>query len=92
MATKMENSKLEALLAVARGQKKAKLVLKHCKIVDVYNCAVIEGDIAIEDDLIAGIGDGYEGEEEIDIEGRYALPGFMLGSSNLSIWRRCKNA
>ncbi len=77
MATKMENSKLEALLAVARGQKKAKLVLKHCKIVDVYNCAVIEGDIAIEDDLIAGIGDGYEGEEEIDIEGRYALPGFI---------------
>lgn len=63
---------------VARGDQKADLVLKNCKIVDVFCESIIESDIAIVDGLIAGIGK-YQGEEEIDVKGKYVIPGLIDG-------------
>jgi len=64
------------IVQVARGDKKADTVLKNCKILDVFNEAIIEGDIAITDGLIVGIG-SYNGDNEIDIKGDYVIPGLI---------------
>lgn len=74
----MKNSELKRLIDVAAGRELADLVIKNCKIVDVYNHEILDGDIAICDGKIAGIG-SYEGEKEIDAKGQYASPGFIDG-------------
>ncbi|MDR1774282.1 MAG: adenine deaminase [Clostridioides sp.] len=74
----MEKSKLKKLIEIATGRQKADLVIKNSKIVDVYNFRIIEGDIAISDDLIAGVGE-YSGEVEIDANGKFASPGLIDG-------------
>lgn len=74
----MNNAELKKLIDVASGRELADLVIKNCKIVDVYNHDIIEGDIAICNGKIAGIGN-YEGKKEIDAKGQYASPGFIDG-------------
>jgi adenine deaminase len=64
------------LIDVAMGRRKADLVLKNARIVNVYTHEVIDGSLAIDQGLIAGIG-AYEGEEERDLDGRYLLPGLV---------------
>ncbi|MDK2917702.1 MAG: adenine deaminase [Candidatus Petromonas sp.] len=63
---------------VAAGRKKADLVLKNAKIVNVFTEEIIEGDVAITGKNIVGIG-RYEGEREVDIEGKYIVPGLIDG-------------
>lgn len=72
----MEKNQLKKLIEVAGGKTPADLVIKNCKVVDVYNGVIIEGDIALCDGLIAGVGQ-YEGLAEIDANGQYAAPGFI---------------
>jgi len=72
----MNKKTLKKLIDVASGRLPADLVIKHCKIVDVYSGTITEGDIAISDGIIAGVG-CYEGLKEIDAQGRYAAPGFI---------------
>lgn len=73
----MEKSELRKLIDVAAGRKPADLVLKNGKIVDVYQGSIITGDVAIVDGKIAGIGETYDGEEIVDLEGKYIAPGFI---------------
>lgn len=68
--------KLTHLIDVAAGRVPADLVIKNCKVVDVYSGEIVSGDIAVCDGKIAGIGD-YEGKETVDAEGMYASPGFI---------------
>ncbi|MCG8539946.1 MAG: adenine deaminase [Clostridia bacterium] len=63
---------------IASGRIKADLVLKNAKIVDVFSENIIEGDLAISDGRIAGIGE-YFGKEEIDLRGKYVAPGLIDG-------------
>ena len=72
----ISKSTLKNLIDVAAGRKIADTVIKNARIVDVYGGDIIEGDIAIVDGLIAGIGE-YEGESVVDAGGRYALPGLI---------------
>ena len=60
----------------ARGLIKSDLVLKNAKIVNVFTDRVEEGNIAIKNGMIVGIGD-FEGEQEIDIKGQYVTSGFI---------------
>jgi len=62
------------LIEVARGDKEPDLVL-HGKILSVFTGDIIEGDIAIFGDKIAGIGE-YSCKNKLVVEG-YILPGFM---------------
>ena len=64
------------LIEVAGGRRRADLVIKGAKVIDVLNGQIIEGDVAVADGLIAGIGT-YEGEREFDAGGRYLAPGFI---------------
>ena len=50
----------------ARKLIKSDLVLKNAKIVNVFTDRVEEGNVAVKNGMIVGIGD-YEGEEEIDL-------------------------
>lgn len=72
----MEKEQLKKLIATAGGRRKADLVIKNCKIVDVFAGKIIDGDIAVSDGQIAGIGE-YNGEKIVDAQGRYALPGLI---------------
>ena len=82
----MKKHDLKKLIDVAAGRVKADIVIKNCKIIDVYSSAIIEGDIAICDGLIAGVG-SYEGKESIDAGGQYAAPGFI--DSHIHIESAC---
>ena len=73
----MDKQKLIKLIDVAAGRKKADLVLKNAKIVDVFQAKILTGDIAISDGYIAGIGGSYQGVEECNYTGKYVAPGFI---------------
>ncbi len=74
----MNKELLKKLIDVAAGREPADIVIKNAKVIDVYNATVIEGDIAICGDMIAGVGN-YEGRTVIDAHGQYAAPGFIDG-------------
>ena len=67
---------LKHIIQSALGSEKADLVLKNGKIIDVLNHRIIEGNVAVKDGIILGIGN-YEGFEEIDVKGAYIAPGFV---------------
>jgi len=67
---------MKKMINVATGREKADLVLKNCKIVDVFSKKIIFGDIAICSEYIAGIGD-YSSNNECDLHGQYVMPGFI---------------
>ncbi len=67
---------MNRLINVAAGREKADLVLKNCKIVDVFSKNVILGDIAISGEYIAGIGN-YSSDNEYDLAFKYVMPGFI---------------
>lgn len=64
------------LSQIAQGKHSAELVLKNAHILDVHNETWVTGDLAIEGDMIIGIGT-YQGKEEIDCTDRYIVPGFI---------------
>ncbi|KRQ87573.1 Adenine deaminase [Caloramator mitchellensis] len=67
---------LKKFVNIARGKQKAELVIKNCRIINVFSHEIIEGDIAIEDGKIVAVGD-YEGLNELDAKGLYAAPGLI---------------
>ena len=69
-------------ISVAAGRRKAELVLKNARIVNVFTETVEDGDIAIEHGMIVGLGN-YEGNQEIDLKGAYVCPGFLDGHIHL---------
>ena len=75
---KEELKQRQKLVKMARGKKKADLVLKNCSIVNVFTGMIDKGDIAISDGIILGIGD-YLGEREVDYSGHHLVPGLIDG-------------
>ena len=71
------------IINVARGIEKADLVIKNANIVNVLSEEIHKGDIAISNGIIAGIGENYSGEKEIDIKGAYVTPSFIDGHVHL---------
>lgn len=66
------------LIKVASGAKKADLVLKNARVVNVFTAEIELSDIAISGGRIAGIGQ-YHGMVEIDLFGAYVAPGLIDG-------------
>lgn len=71
------------IINVARGFEKADLVIKNANIVNVLSEEIHKADIAIKEGIIAGIGENYSGEKEIDIQGAYVTPSFIDGHVHL---------
>ncbi len=78
MNMQLSKERLQRLIRQAQGIEKADLVLKNCRVVNVFTRELISADIAVCDDRIAGIGH-YEGEKELDCKDYYASPGFIEG-------------
>lgn len=74
----MNKKELKRLIDVAAGRENADFVIKNAKVVDVFNGRIIEGDIALVDGLIAGVGE-YSCANELDAKGQFAAPGFIDG-------------
>ena len=72
----MTKQELKKRIDIAAGRIPADVVIKNCRVVDVYSGTIRQGDIALCDEKIAGVG-AYDGMEVIDAEGRYAAPGFI---------------
>lgn len=53
-------------------------MIKHAKVMDVFNQEWIDADVAVENGKIVGIGE-YEGEQESDATGQMLVPGFVDG-------------
>ena len=71
--------RLTDLIAVARGDKPADLVLKNASIINVFSSSIEENSVAIYGGRIAGIGDYTVGRSVIDLKGAYLSPGFING-------------
>ena len=71
------------IINTARGLEKADLVIKNANIINVLSEEIYQADIAIKDGIIAGVGNGYSGEKEIDINGAYVSPSFIDGHVHL---------
>ncbi|MBR6162951.1 adenine deaminase [bacterium] len=67
------------LIKVAIGEEKADFVIKNTNLVNVFNDEIQNTDIAVYNGKIAGIGKGYEGNKEIDLNGAYVTPAFIDG-------------
>lgn len=65
-------------IKIANGDEKAPLVFKNANIINVFTNEIISGDVAIYEGKIVGIGN-YNGEEEVDLEGKYLSPSFIDG-------------
>lgn len=68
--------RVEEKIDVAMGRKKADLVLKNARIVDVFAGEVIRGTIAIYEDTIVAL-EEVPSKKTIDLHGQYVAPGFM---------------
>lgn len=55
---------------------KPNLVLKNGFVINVFDQSIEKNDVAINDDIIVGIGK-YEGKQEIDCTGLFISPGFI---------------
>jgi len=73
-------------IQVARGEQVADLVLRNATIVNVCSGECYRADVAIVDGVIAGVstpGQGYQGREERDLQGRWLSPGLIDGHMHI---------
>lgn len=69
-------------LSAARGEIPADIVFRNGKIVNVLSAEIHDGDVAVSDGRIIGIG-SYDGKEIVDLKGRYLAPAFIDGHIHL---------
>ena len=67
------------LLAVARGEEPADLVLRGGRLVNVLSGEIQQTAIAIHGGLIAGLGGYEEGRETVDLDHAYLAPSYIEG-------------
>ena len=74
---------LKGLIAVARGEIPADLLLKNARIVNTSIGEIEQADVAIYGDRIAGVGDYGKAREIIDLQGRFLAPGLINGHTHI---------
>lgn len=78
----LSRSELKKVLAVARGDEPADILIKNVKILDLINGEINDSCIVIAGKTIAGVGIEYAtqaAKEVIDAKGLTAVPGFIDG-------------
>jgi len=71
------------LIAVAKGELPADLILANAKVVNVFTGEVESGNVAISGDRIAGVGDYHQAKQVLDLGGKYLAPGLINGHTHL---------
>src|SRR5881397_911482 len=64
-------------LAVARGDEPADLVIAGGRLLSMFTGELLDADVAVAGEHVAGVGPGYEGRERFDASGLILLPGFI---------------
>jgi hypothetical protein len=72
-------SDLVRRIAVARGDEPADLVLSGGRVLSVFTGELLETDVAVVGQHVAGVGAGYRGTERLDVSDLILLPGFIDG-------------
>jgi adenine deaminase len=67
---------LEDLIAVARGEKPADLLLKNAQLVNVLSGEVHAADVAVFQGRVAGFGE-YQAHHVVDAGGKFICPGLI---------------
>lgn len=70
---------LEKLIAVARGEAQADLLLTNARIINTFTAEIEKSNVAISQGRIAGIGDYSQAKQKIDLKGKYLAPGLING-------------
>src|SRR2546426_2483823 len=70
-------------LAVARGDEPADLVIAGGRVLSVFTGELLDADVAIAGEHVAGVGPSYEGLERVDASGLILLPGFIDGHMHI---------
>jgi len=76
------------LVEVALGRRKADLVIKNANLVNVCSGEIYETEIAVARGVVVGLGVGsceWKGREEIDAQGKYAVPGLVDGHTHIEM-------
>lgn len=75
----MTVNELRKRIEVALGKRNADLVIKNCRVFNVFTGEIREGEIACADGVIAAIGEKnqFSGQKEIDAEFAIAIPGLI---------------
>ena len=69
---------LEEVVRVARGDKRADILMKNAMVVDVFSGETHQEHVAVHDSVIVGFGK-YRARKEMDLKGKYICPGFIDG-------------
>lgn len=72
----MNKANNKKLIDVAMGRQIADLLIKNCKVVNVFTDEILEGNLAISEGHFVGMGD-YKGIETIDAQGKFIAPGLI---------------
>jgi adenine deaminase len=70
---------LEGLIAAAKGEEPADMVLSNAKIVNTLTGEIEDGSVAVYQGYVGGIGDYKHAAQVIDLGGRYLAPGLIDG-------------
>lgn len=73
----------------ARGLAKIDLVLRHAKLVNVFSGEIHETDIGIHQGSFVGIGKFGKAEMELDLSGKYVVPGLIDGHVHIESSHLC---
>lgn len=73
---------LASLIRAAKGDISCDLVLKNTRIINTFTGEIEQGNVAIHEGVIAGIGE-YEGIKEENFQGSYLAPAFIDGHIHL---------
>jgi adenine deaminase len=76
-------SDLARRIAIARGDEPADVVLRGGRVFSVFTGEFLDADVAFAGEHVAGVGDGYEGRDIVDVTGLTLLPGFIDGHMHL---------
>src|ERR671918_1872906 len=74
--------RLRRRISVARRSEPADLVLAGGRVLSVFTGELLEADVAVAGEHVAGLG-RYEGRETVDVSGLILLPGFIDGHMHL---------
>jgi adenine deaminase len=75
-----DRGEMQRLLAVARGDAEADLVLRGGRLVNVFSGEIFPAEVAMIGGRVAGVsrdGGTYRGREVIDLDGEHLAPGFI---------------
>jgi len=70
-------AELSTLLAVARGERPAEVVLRGGRLVNVFTGEIDRCDVAVAGGRIAALGHPLAGAEVVELDGRFLAPGLI---------------